>query len=75
MTASALGLNRVVMKNYYEVKGIITEIFIKRKSGEIIKVLIDTDDLYILQKFPNTWSLDGIRSRHPRNRTPSHFRR
>lgn len=43
------------MKNRFEVNGEITTIFLKRKSGEIIKTIIDTDDLRLLQEYNVSW--------------------
>ncbi len=43
------------MKNDYEIRGDVTAIFLKRKSGEIVETIIDTKDLSLVQTFPYTW--------------------
>lgn len=43
------------MKNKYEVRGEYTAIFLNRKDGTILETLIDTEDLVIADKYPNSW--------------------
>lgn len=43
------------MKNQYEVRGEVTAVFLKLKSGEILETLIDTADLEKVCSFPGTW--------------------
>lgn len=43
------------MKNDYNIRGEVTEILLKRKTGEIVRALIDTEDLEKV-KFVSTWS-------------------
>lgn len=43
------------MRNEFEVRGNITAIFLKRKSGIVLETLIDTMDLERAHEFPYTW--------------------
>lgn len=43
------------MKNQYEVRGDIVVIFLKRKNGEVLETIIDTEDLEKANSFRNTW--------------------
>jgi hypothetical protein len=43
------------VKNEYEIRGETTAIFIKRKDGTVLEVLIDTSDLLLTDKYPGTW--------------------
>lgn len=43
------------MRNEYEIRGDITAILLKRKNGECLETLIDTDDLEKVEQFPFTW--------------------
>jgi hypothetical protein len=43
------------MKNNYKVLGDVTVIYLKRRSGDVLETYIDTEDLEIVDSFPNTW--------------------
>lgn len=43
------------MKNRYEIRGDVTAIFLKRKNGEILETLIDTEDLPLVDSFNGSW--------------------
>lgn len=43
------------MKNRFEIHGDTTIIFLNRKDGTILKTLIDTDDLAIVDGYKGTW--------------------
>jgi hypothetical protein len=45
----------IVVKNDYQIKDNYVEIYLKRRSGEIITTKIDADDLKKLQEVNNTW--------------------
>lgn len=50
-----------MMKNSYEIKGEHTIVFINRPDGEILEVIIDTEDLEKVNSFPNTWGATKVR--------------
>src|SRR5574341_376539 len=43
------------MKNEYQVLGDTSVIFIRRRNGEVVEVLIDTEDIHIAQSMPGAW--------------------
>lgn len=43
------------MKNIYKVDGKTTTIFIKRRNGEVVRTLIDTEDLEKVKSYKGTW--------------------
>lgn len=43
------------MKNKFEIRGEITAIFLHKKDGTVLEVLIDTNDLPKADSFPMTW--------------------
>ncbi|MHB8065882.1 MAG: HNH endonuclease [Ruminiclostridium sp.] len=43
------------MRNGYEIRGQVTAIFLKRKDGEILETLIDTNELPRAQEFNGSW--------------------
>ncbi|MBO1003154.1 AP2 domain-containing protein [Pseudogracilibacillus auburnensis] len=43
------------MKNDYEIRGDYTAIFLKKRSGEVLECLIDTEMLGRVSVHPNTW--------------------
>lgn len=43
------------MKNEYRIDGDITTIFIKRRSGQIVETIIDTEDLEKITSIPVKW--------------------
>jgi hypothetical protein len=45
----------IKMKNDYEVRGDVTAIILKRKTGQPLEVLIDTDLFEKVNAFPNSW--------------------
>ncbi|RKJ30358.1 hypothetical protein D7X33_41570, partial [Butyricicoccus sp. 1XD8-22] len=49
------------MKNNYEIQGDQTIVFINRPDGEILEVIIDTEDLEKVKSFPNTWGATKVR--------------
>jgi hypothetical protein len=44
------------MKNDYRIKSEVTEIYLRKKNGEILTTLIDTEDLDKVMQVPNTWT-------------------
>jgi hypothetical protein len=46
------------MKNEYEIRGDVTAIFVKRRSGEVFEFLIDTEDLTGLIDNGGSWCVD-----------------
>lgn len=62
------------MKNEYEVCGEITFIHLRKRSGEIIKTIIDTEDLLIVNSISGAWcgnqdARTGSYYVHSRNRS------
>ena len=47
------------MKNEYFVDGETTVVFVRRRNGDKVKVIIDTEDLNKVSSYPGTWSLSG----------------
>jgi hypothetical protein len=45
----------IYMKNDYEILGEVTVIFLRRRNGDVLKTFIDTDDLSMVQEYPNSW--------------------
>ncbi|WP_342515432.1 HNH endonuclease [Sutcliffiella sp. FSL R7-0096] len=43
------------MKNRFEIRGDFTAIFLKRRNGQVIETLIDTNDLEKVNSFPGSW--------------------
>ena len=52
------------MKNKYMINGNETIIYTIKSDGEILEVLIDTDDLEKVNSFPNTWSVVKSRGKY-----------
>nr|WP_304220047.1 HNH endonuclease [Fredinandcohnia onubensis] len=49
------------MKNKYEIQDESTIIFINRPDGEVLEVVIDTEDLEKVKSFPNTWGATKVK--------------
>lgn len=43
------------MKNLYEIRGELTVIFLNRRDGTLLETVIDTNDLALVNTFPNKW--------------------
>lgn len=43
------------MKNNYDIKGEVTSIYVSRKEGEILEIIVDTEDLDKIMSFKNSW--------------------
>jgi hypothetical protein len=58
------------MKNEYIVNGSVACVLVKRNSGLIDRIIVDSDDLERISEFPNTWNItQGYAYGHlPRNR-------
>ncbi len=52
------------MKNKYEIRGDVTIIYLKKKTGKSFECLIDTNDLEKMIKFPHTWHVLGCDDIH-----------
>jgi hypothetical protein len=50
------------MKNDYEIRGEVTAIFIKRRNGQVLETLIDTEDLDKLKKINCSWCVTPTRN-------------
>lgn len=49
------------MKNEFEVRGEITAIFLKKRTGEIFETIIDTEDLPKIKDFSYTWNVTSTK--------------
>lgn len=52
------------MKNEFEIDGDVTTIFIRRKNGECLRVLIDTEDLEKVSGISSSWHLSTSKENH-----------
>lgn len=47
------------MKNKYEIFGDVAEIYIRRRNGDLYKVLVDSEDIPRLLEEGGSWCVDG----------------